>query len=911
MTDASSTEPIRHLLVIEDEKGKRTVALEAATCSMGRDSSNTIVLHSSMVSRQHAILLRVSLPETDSYLFRIIDGNLQGKRSTNGLSVNGRQCFYHDLKHGDTLLLGRDVKARYYATANAADVEYLVSCETDDLTGFLSTLRNPYATLSSSGSDLSDANEAALVRLASFPELFANPIIEVNLSGSITYVNPAASAQFPDLRVLRIQHPILTGIVEVVQAGNTKTLTREVETQDRVYEQSVHYIAESDLIRSYIVDITERKRTEAALHESERKFRAIFNQTFQFSGLIRPDGTLIEANQTVLDFGGLQHPDVINRPFWSAPWWQVSPDSPERLKAVLARAAQGHFVRCEIEALGAHQTQATIDLSLKPVLDDQQEVVLLIFEGRDITERKRYEAALQSAHDQLEIRVQERTQELTRANQQLQYEESALRESEERFRWLVEGVKDYAILMLDPTGKVASWNAGAARITGYSAKEVMGLHFSCFHADINCALDPDPTFLAKAQQQGQLEKELWYERKDGARIWVNLVITALQDPRGQLSGFSTLVRDITERKQAEDALRSSYATNRALLNAIPDPMFRISREGVLVNFKMPQQSTFPLDPGPHLSQEIQSIFPAPVAVSLVASVQKVLVTKEMQIVEFQLPFQGQVFEYEARLAVSADNEVMAILRDITERKRAEADVRNALEKEKELNEMKSRFVTMTSHEFRTPLATILSSSELLEHYGHKWGDEKKAHHLHQIQTSVKHMTSMLDDVLLISKSEAGKLGFSPVSMHLTQFFAEIVEELQITTSCHQICLQVHDLCEPVAADPKLLRQILNNLLFNAIKYSPQGGNIYLDLSGNEAHYRFSVKDEGIGIPEVDQQQMFSSFHRASNVGNISGTGLGLAIVKKAVDLHQGQIDFQSTVGVGTTFTIELPARQQI
>ncbi len=906
----SSANPIQHLLVIEDEQGKRTIALEAATCSIGRDSTNAIVLHSNMVSRQHAILLRVSMPETDSYLFRIIDGNLQGKRSTNGLTVNGRQCFYHDLKHGDTIVFGRDVKARYYATSNAADVEYLVSCETDDLSGFLSTLQNPYQTLNTSDYDLTNSNEAALVRLASFPELFSNPIIEINLTGSITYVNPAASAQFPDLRVLRIQHPILLGVVEAVQNGTTKTFTREVAVQDRIFEQSVHYIAESDLIRSYIVDISERKKTEAALRESERKFRAIFNQTFQFSGLIRPDGILLEANQTILDFGGLRHEDVINQPFWSTPWWPVTSKNPDKLKAALAKATQGHFVRCEMEALGANQDLATIDLSLKPVLDEAHQVVLLIFEGRDITDRKRFEAALQTAHDQLEIRVQERTQELTRANLQLQREEIALRESEERFRLLVEGVKDYAIFMLDPEGKVASWNAGASRITGYSAEEVMGLHFSCFHAEVDCTVSPSRALLDQCQQQGQLEQELWYARKDGAHIWVNLVITALQDGKGQFSGFSTLVRDITERKQAEDALRSSYATNRALLNAIPDPMFRISRDGTLVNYKMPKQSTFPFNPEQFLNQGIQAVFPPTVAAALLENIQKALETGDIQIIEFQLPAQDSLFEYEARLAVSADDEVMAILRDITERKRAEADVRKALEKEKELNEMKSRFVTMTSHEFRTPLATILSSSELLEHYSHKWSEEKKAHHLHQIQTAVKHMTLMLDDVLLISKSEAGKLGFAPITMNLQQFFAEIVEELQVTTDEHNICLQVHNSCDQAESDPKLLRQILNNLLFNAIKYSPKGGNIYLDLSCNETDYCFSVRDEGIGIPEIDQAQIFSSFHRASNVGNISGTGLGLSIVKKAVDLHQGHIDFQSTAGVGTTFTIRLPVRQR-
>lgn len=140
-------------------------------------------------------------------------------------------------------------------------------------------------------------------------------------------MNPAAQAQFPKLRDEQSKHPILTGLVALICNDNDKFFVREVAIGNQVFEQSVHFIAESDLIRSYIVDITERKLTEAALQDSERRFRAIFNQTFQFSGLLKPDGTLLEANQTALDFGGLQLEDVIDRPVWLARWWTTSTDT--------------------------------------------------------------------------------------------------------------------------------------------------------------------------------------------------------------------------------------------------------------------------------------------------------------------------------------------------------------------------------------------------------------------------------------------------------------------------------------------------------------------------------------------------------------------------------------------------------
>jgi signal transduction histidine kinase len=288
------------------------------------------------------------------------------------------------------------------------------------------------------------------------------------------------------------------------------------------------------------------------------------------------------------------------------------------------------------------------------------------------------------------------------------------------------------------------------------------------------------------------------------------------------------------------------------------------------------------------------------------SVERALSTGEVQIFESQLLVNNNLLDYEFRIAVSAEDEVMAIVRDITERKRAEEDIRKALEKEKELGELKSRFVTMASHEFRTPLATILSSTELLEHYSHKWGEEKKLKHLQRIQAAVKHMTELLNDVLVIGKAEAGKLEFQPTPLELAQFCRELVEEMQLPAGSHTIAFRTQGQCTTACMDEKLLRHILSNLLSNAIKYSPQCGTVHFDLVCEQGKAVFRIKDDGIGIPVTEQAQLFNSFHRASNVGTISGTGLGLAIVKKSVDLHGGNIKVDSEVGFGTTFTATLP-----
>jgi signal transduction histidine kinase len=245
--------------------------------------------------------------------------------------------------------------------------------------------------------------------------------------------------------------------------------------------------------------------------------------------------------------------------------------------------------------------------------------------------------------------------------------------------------------------------------------------------------------------------------------------------------------------------------------------------------------------------------------------------------------------------------------DITDRKQAEEEVRKALAKEKELSELKSRFVTMTSHEFRTPLTTILSSAELLEHYGHKWTPDKKLTHIHRIQGTVKHLVQVLEDVTLIGKAEAGKLQLQPVPLDLVEFCHGLIEELQLSLGQHHSLVFTHQ-CHNlnVCMDEKLLRHILTNLISNAIKYSPNCGIVTVNLVCQDSSAIFQIKDQGIGIPLADQEKLFEAFHRAQNVGNISGTGLGLAIVKRAVDLQGGEITVNSQVGEGTMFTVALP-----
>lgn len=250
--------------------------------------------------------------------------------------------------------------------------------------------------------------------------------------------------------------------------------------------------------------------------------------------------------------------------------------------------------------------------------------------------------------------------------------------------------------------------------------------------------------------------------------------------------------------------------------------------------------------------------------------------------------------------------------DITERKRAEAELFNALQREREFGQLKNRFVTMTSHEFRTPLTGIQSSVELLANYGDRLNQEEKSAVLQQIHASVARMTDMLDNILLIGRGEAQSLRFSPVATDLAalcrQLHNEVMQSRPNEWQSTQIELSLTNVAGEWLLDENLLRQSIGNLLANAIKYSPGTDKVYFRVRAEQDFLIFEVQDQGIGIPEHDQPRLFESFHRASNVGNIAGTGLGLAIVKQATELHGGTISFSSTIDVGTTFRIKIPAK---
>jgi len=255
-----------------------------------------------------------------------------------------------------------------------------------------------------------------------------------------------------------------------------------------------------------------------------------------------------------------------------------------------------------------------------------------------------------------------------------------------------------------------------------------------------------------------------------------------------------------------------------------------------------------------------------------------------------------------------DAEITALNRDLEEKITARtAELREALAEEKEHGKLKSNFIAMVSHEIRTPLALILGSAEILSRYLDRLPPEKRRRQLDTIAEAVHRMTALMEDVLLFSRAESGRLGFKPAPLDVNEFCRRTAEELESAT--HRRCrihLVLTDNGAGVRVDESLLRYILTNLLSNAVKYSQPGGEVTLRVEPDEREVVLKVRDEGVGIPEADKDRLFTPFFRGQRAATIPGTGLGLVIVKRCVEQHSGTIDIQSTEGAGTTVTVRLP-----
>ncbi len=262
--------------------------------------------------------------------------------------------------------------------------------------------------------------------------------------------------------------------------------------------------------------------------------------------------------------------------------------------------------------------------------------------------------------------------------------------------------------------------------------------------------------------------------------------------------------------------------------------------------------------------------------------------------------------YSADLENQVKNRTLILEEAVQELEKTKKDLYNALNKEKELNELKTRFVSMASHEFRTPLTTMMSSLSLVTKYGEQNDKENQVKHVSKIKTSINNLTDILNDFLSVSKLEEGKVENMPEELNLKAFVHDVISEMKSMALNDQHIVQQHAGNDTATFDKKILKNILFNLISNAIKFSPNGGTIDVFTQVLNSSIKIAVKDSGIGISKEDQKHLFERFFRAHNATHIQGTGLGLNIVARYVDLMSGTIDFESKENEGTIFTVVIP-----
>lgn len=506
--------------------------------------------------------------------------------------------------------------------------------------------------------------------------------------------------------------------------------------------------------------------------------------------------------------------------------------------------------------------------------------------------------------------------------------EESLRESEERFRLLVDGVSDYAIFMLDPSGNVTSWNQGAERIKGYKANEILGRHFSCFYPPEDLQNRKPERELEIALSEGRYQEESWRIRKDGSRFWANVVLTALKDGTGKLRGFSKITRDVTEHRRAQELLQESEERHRKLFDNNPHPTWVYDRETlrfVAVNaaavrnygyshhefLTMTLKDIRPAEDIPRMLETVKSAKDGAANFGAWRHKKKDGTLIDVEITSYALQFDGRPAE-------------VVVAADVTQRTRDEAEKRKFAEslaasnRELELRnrevqratQMKSKFLASMSHELRTPLNAIVGFSDLLAEGIPGELNGKQMRFVNHIKQGSAHLLQLINDILDLSKIEAGQLEIRCEDFRVKEALPEVLSTIRPLAMTKNI--QVHQNLEtdlPVYADRVRFKQILYNLLSNAVKFTPKDGRITIDCieKGNFLH--ISVTDTGIGIRHEDQQLVFEEFRQVEGSQNDTqqGTGLGLAITKRLVEQQGGAISLASDLGRGSRFTFTLPA----
>jgi PAS domain S-box-containing protein len=493
-----------------------------------------------------------------------------------------------------------------------------------------------------------------------------------------------------------------------------------------------------------------------------------------------------------------------------------------------------------------------------------------------------------------------------------QLAEVALRESEERLRLLVESVRDYAIYMLDPAGRVATWNRGAQQIKGYTREEIIGQHFSRFYPPEAVAAGTPANALRVAAAAGRFEEETWRVRKDGSRFWADVVITPVRDPRGQVIGFAKVTRDLTERQRAEEALRASEERFRILAVTANDAIISADGRGHITYFNPAAERIFGYTPVDVIRQPLTVLMPERFRDAHRAGVARYLATGEARVVGRTVELVGRrqdgtEFPLELSLASwkrGGEIAFTAIIRDVTERKRLDELLRRHTAQLEITNAELDAFAYSVSHDLRAPLRSIDGFSQaLLEDYAGKL-DQAGQDYLQRVRAATQRMATLIDDLLNLSRVTRSEMVIGHVDL------SELARELSAELAAGEPGRKVDVVIAPgleARGDQGLLRVALQNLMGNAWKFTGKRTDARIEVgmvaaNGERAYF---VRDNGAGFDMTYAPKLFGAFQRLHRATEFPGTGVGLATVQRIIHRHGGRVWAESAVDRGATFYFTL------
>jgi PAS domain S-box-containing protein len=497
-----------------------------------------------------------------------------------------------------------------------------------------------------------------------------------------------------------------------------------------------------------------------------------------------------------------------------------------------------------------------------------------------------------------------------------------LHESEERFRLLVDSVSDYAIFLLDPDGKVSSWNTGAERIKGYRAEEIVGRPFTVFYPPEALRTDHPAWELRMAMRDGRYQEEGWRVRKDGSLFWAHVTITALRDSAGRLKGFSKVTRDLSERKRAEKTIEEEQARFRLLVESVKDyAIFMLDPQGRVTSWNAGARRLKGYEPEEIIGQHFSRFYgPEDRAANKPAHMLEWALREGVAHEEgWRIRKDGSRFWANVTITtLLKDGEVKGfakVTQDLTARREQELALRDAnmsLERRVQertaelqaLNDELESFSYSVSHDLRSPLRAMEGFSKvLLEDYARVL-DDRGRHYLERVRSGSQRMAILIDDLLKLSRVTRGEFHQGPVD--LAEIAREVLEELKRRAPERTVTLSIAP-SAPASGDPRLLRVALENLLGNAWKFTGRKADARIEFGTQkrDGESLFFVRDNGAGFDMAYADKLFAPFQRFHDDDEFEGTGIGLATVQRIIRRHGGRIWAESEPGRGAAFWFTL------